>query len=150
MAEESITWPDLSDPPLGHTVEVQMAAAAPALYEAWTEGFDAWFAAPGTVLMRGEVNAPSFFETHFEGRSHAHYGRFLALEPDRRVVITRLAGTPGTAGAETIVTVKLGPFGAGTRLRLTHAGFLDEVARAENEAAWQVVLPHLDEVLTAH
>ena len=51
----------------------------------------------------------------------------------------------GNEGAETVVTVELEPQGAGTRLRLTHAGFLDEESRDQHAQAWPQVLAQLDE-----
>jgi hypothetical protein len=55
-----------------------------------------------------------------------------------------MTGTPGTAGAETVVTVELTPLGGGTRLRLTHAGFYDQARLAQHHTAWPQLLPRID------
>src|ERR1700730_4531724 len=153
--------PDLSGRPLDLVAEHVFAVRAAALYEAWTRGFDRWFAAPGSVLMRAEVNAVFFFETEFKPDSqsvaqrHPHYGRFLRLIVDQLVEITWVTGPGGTDGVETIVTVELqaasdtrgGPL-SGTRLRLTHAGFLTAAARDRHKEAWPMVLAQLEKRLT--
>jgi uncharacterized protein YndB with AHSA1/START domain len=125
-----------------------MAAPPAALYRAWTQEFDRWFATAGTVLMQPRVPAPYFFETHFQGERHAHYGRFLRLVPQELVEMTWVT-EQGTRGAETVVTVRLQPSGSGTQLSLTHAGFPDEPRCQQHREAWPVVLMHLDEVLSA-
>lgn len=141
--------PDLSDRPHDIAVERMMSASPKALYKAWTERFDLWFATPGSLAMRAGVDEPFWFETQHEGGRHPHYGRFLELEPGRLVELTWVTGAAGTEGSETVVRVELSPADAetGTRLRLTHRGFPNEAAAKQHADAWPFVLAHLDNQL---
>lgn len=155
MSGSHMRLPDLSARPFALDVERTFAIPAAALYRAWTQGFDRWFAAPGSVAMEPRVGAPFFFETEHRVEAgappmrHPHYGRFLRLEPDRLVEMAWVTGAGGTDGAETVVTVQLSPDDGGTRLRLRHAGFATAEARDAHAAAWPAVLAQMEEKLTA-
>lgn len=139
--------PDLSARPFQFTIERTLPASPRAVYRAWTEHFDRWFAAPGTLSMKPEVGASFFFEARFEGQRHPHYGRFLRLEPDRLIEHTWVTGDPGTKGAETVVTVELAPREGGTQVVLTQAGFPDAENRDGHEEGWKLGLVELERSL---
>lgn len=148
---KNLPRPDLSDRPHSLVVEREMHASPSAVYRAWTEEFDSWFATPGLIRMRADEGEPFVFLVEHEGQVSPHYGRFITLERDRLVELTWVTGRMGTEGAETVVTVEFEPGDYGrTHLRLTHAGFYDQAGVQRHDAAWEHhVLPHLDATLNA-
>ena len=143
-----ICFPDLSSRPFALTLECAMPIPPNVLFRAWTQQFDLWFASPGSVMMKGEVNTAFYFETDFAGKRYPHYGRFLRVDRDQLVQLTWLTGHDGTKGVETVVTVVFKQNEDGTLLRLTHEGFLDEESKSKHEQAWPMVLAQLEEKLT--
>jgi uncharacterized protein YndB with AHSA1/START domain len=149
----AITIPDLSARPHNLTVERVMQSPPDVIYKAWTEQFDQWFAAPGTLIMKAEVNAVFYFETIFkpdaesEAQRHPHYGRFLKLVQDNFIEFTWVTGAGGTKGAETVVTIELVAREKGTLVTLHHKGFPDEESENRHKTAWDFILEHLDQTM---
>ena len=146
----SIPRPDLSTRPLQVTCPCTVSAGPDAVYAAWTERFDLWFAQAGTLVMVPEPGRPYFFYNRDEWGRHPHYGRFLDLRENRLVEMTWMTGngtTEGTQGAETILRIELVPSAGGTDVRLTHSGFVSERSRDGHQANWPLALECLDESL---
>ncbi len=143
-------YPDLSKRSAELIVNKSMAATADDVYRAWTEKFDQWFAAPGTLTANVVVGGLYFFETHFEQGRHAHYGRFLDLVPGKLVEQTWVTGDPGTKGAETVVRVELEDVSGETAVSLTHKGFYEVETMQGHKEAWPAVLDLLASFLNGN
>lgn len=148
--------PDLSARPYRATAARLMPVDAERLYAAFTMELERWFAAPGSLLMKLEVNAPFFFEMEhrFETEASAvrqpHYGRFLELVPERSIRMTWVSGPEGTCGVETVLTISLHALGESTtRVELKHEGFAAQAAAEQHEKAWPFVLAQLEAHLTS-
>jgi uncharacterized protein YndB with AHSA1/START domain len=125
-----------------------MRASSEALYKSFTTGWEDWFAFKGALIAEPVVNGQLFFVVEHEGRPHPHYGRFLTLEPARKVELTWLTGKDGTQGAETVLSVYLEPCADGCALTLTHRGFYDQERADHHGKSWEQILVGLDQRLT--
>ena len=146
----AIPRPDHSARPLSMTCSRTMRATPRAVFAAWTERFDAWFAQAGTVAMTAEAGRPWFFYNRDEWGRHPHYGRFLKVVPHELVEMTWLTGdgeAVGTEGAETVLRIELAPAGDGTEVRLTHSGFTSEASRDAHAENWPLALEILEAAL---
>lgn len=143
-----ILTPDLADRPHDTKVVRAMRASPGAVYKSFTTGWEGWFALPGALIAEPVPQGQLFFVVEHQGARHPHYGRFLALEPDRRVELTWLTGQSGTQGAETVLSVDIAPHGEGCTLTLRHRGFYDQTRADHHGESWEQILQNLDTYLT--
>jgi hypothetical protein len=109
-----VIQPDLSSRPFRMTAERTMAARRAHAVPRLDEQFDLWFAAPGTVLMKPEVNAPLLRDAA-RGRASSITDLPPETEADRIVEVTWITAA-GTKGAD---ARKRGSASEGTVLQLT-------------------------------
>lgn len=127
------------------TVSRHLSAAPERVYRAWTdpESFKKWFLARRLIMHPG-VDGLFNWDTEHQGKSWAHYGRFLKLEKPRLVELTWVS--EATRGLESVVRVELTAKDSGTDLRLTHSGLPDEESRAQHEEGWKQIAALLDDL----
>src|SRR4029453_585289 len=78
-----------------------------------------------------------------EGRSWAHYGRFIKLERGRAIEHTWVS--EATKGLESIVSVTLVPRDGGTEVTLRHTNVPDDEAGSEHRNGWAWYLDVLNQ-----
>ena len=122
-----------------NTLELKFTRTIPATP---AEVFGAWLdpTHPGNpwtgsrkVILDARVDGLFFFATA-KDPSWPHYGRFLAVDRNRRVQYTWMS--PFTRGLESTVTVTFDKQGDDTLLTLTHAGLPDDEHGLVHEGGW--------------
>ncbi len=113
-------------------------AAAEVVYRAWTEReqLEKWMG--GKFNIHFAVEGLYHWEHTHAGRAWAHYGRFLALEPSKRIKLTWMS--EATRGLESIVEITLTPKDGATELVLTHTNLPDDEMGRNHEAGWNAIV----------
>lgn len=141
---------DHSERPFSLTTDALVRASCERVFVAWCVDMGCWFAQPGTVVMHPEAGRPYFFYNRDDWGRHPHYGRVLAIIPNRLYEMTWITGNgeaAGAEGAETILRIELVAEGDATRVRLTHSGFVSAESCKSHEENWPLALQILDEAL---
>lgn len=146
--DKRLIEPDFADRPHETGATRAMRASPQQLYRSFTTGWAEWFALKGSLIADPIPQGQLFFVVEHQGKRHPHYGRFLTLEPYRKVELTWLTGKDGTQGAETVLTVELEPLAEGCQLMLTHRGFYDQERADQHGKSWETILADLDTRLT--
>lgn len=121
---------------------VRRIKAAPArVFAAWTQAeiLAQWFGPHHTRVAEAQVDArvDGGFRLQLEedgGARHEISGRYLEIEPERRMVFTwAWASTPER---ESRVTVQFRPIDNGTEVTLTHDRFADSDTAMRHRRGW--------------
>jgi uncharacterized protein YndB with AHSA1/START domain len=114
------------------------------------EVYDAWLdsATPGTPWSRAEcekvildpkIDGVFYFRRAKDERvKYPHFGRFVALEPGKKIEYTWMS--PFTHGAESLVTVELESQGDDTLLQLRHSKLPDDEMGHMHDSGWTSIL----------
>ncbi len=104
------------------------------LYWALTEGLSDWLGTASSMSMALEPGATFCFEARHEWGGGTHYGRFVELRRNRRIVMKWISETLG--GVEADVAIDLVATDLGTDVRVDHIGITESGVRASVERLW--------------
>jgi uncharacterized protein YndB with AHSA1/START domain len=96
-----------------------------------------WFGAE-RVILNAAVDSLFYHCVLHEGRTWAHYGRFVRLDRPRLIEHTWVS--EATRGIESTVTVTLESKGDGTLLTLRHADLPDDDMGRQHQEGWTFVV----------
>jgi uncharacterized protein YndB with AHSA1/START domain len=121
------------------TVSRVIPASPAEVFDVWLDSKSPggpWFGCQ-RVILNPVVDGLFFQAVHHEGRSWAHYGRFVRLEKGRAIEHTWMS--EATRGIESIVTITLEPKGSDTVLTLRHSNLPDDDMGRKHEEGWRFV-----------
>jgi uncharacterized protein YndB with AHSA1/START domain len=124
-------------------IEITVSRVIPAtpsdVFDVWLDAKSPggpWFG-PEKVILNPVVDGLFYHCARHEGRTWAHYGRFVRLEKPR--VIEHTWMSEATRGIESAVTVTLEPRGGDTLLTLRHSDLPDDDMGRQHEEGWKFI-----------
>jgi uncharacterized protein YndB with AHSA1/START domain len=127
------------------TVTRSIPAAVEDVFDLWMDPKrpgGPWFGAD-RLIVNPVVDGLFYSAVKHEGRTWAHYGRFIRIERPQEVEYSWVS--EGTQGVESIVTVTFRPQGGGTEVTLRHSGVPDDEMGRKHKEGWTWVLSMLGE-----
>lgn len=131
------------------TVSRAIPAPAEAVFDVWMDPKSPggpWFGAEG-IIMNPVVDGLFYFAVQHEGRTWAHYGRFLKIQRPRQVEYTWVS--EATKGVESVVAVTFDPRGDQTEVTLRHSNVPDDELGLQHKDGWSWTLGALAERFAA-
>lgn len=127
------------------TVTRMIPAQAPEVFDTWMDPKSPggpWFG-PERVIINPAVDGLFYFAVKHEGRTWAHYGRFIKIERPSAVEYTWVS--EATKGLESVVLVTFAARGNQTEVTLRHSGLPDDDMGRQHQDGWAWVLSMLSE-----
>ena len=127
------------------TVSRTIRASAEDVFDAWLDTKSPgglWFGVE-RAIVNPVVDGLFYHSVKHEGRSWAHYGRFIRLDRGRAIEHTWVS--EATRGLETVVTVTLAARDGGTEVTLHHANVPDDEMGRSHQGGWTWYLDVLAE-----
>lgn len=132
-----------------HAVRTEWSTTADPghLFWALTEGLADWLGDAAATTSLLEPGATFCIDAGPEWGGRAHYGRFVELRHNRRIVAKWISESLG--GIESDVTIDLEPTDRGTDVCVEHVGPTDSASRADIGRFWLGARHALDEIIFA-
>jgi uncharacterized protein YndB with AHSA1/START domain len=143
------------------TVARAIAAKPEALFDVWMDPGSPggpWFGA-ARMLIDPKVDGLFYFTVEHEGKTWAHYGRFVRIERPSPGGSGSARGSglveytwmsEATRGFESVVTVTFQPLEDETEVTLVHSGVPDDEMGRRHAEGWKWMLDTLAERFSMH